>query len=78
MFTTLTLYFSGSESWLKLTTVSSELFLSGYTVYRKDLSDGYGGLFITHCNTLISSEIQLADSSSELVYVKYSLQIIPP
>ena len=63
----------GSESWLKPSIISSEVFPSGYIVYRKDRSDGYGGVFIAHRNTLIFSELQLADCSSELVACQIQL-----
>jgi len=44
-----------SESWLKPTIVSSEVFSPGYTVYRKDHPGGYGGVFIA-CHSTLTSE----------------------
>ena len=70
----------GSESWLKPNILSTEVFPPGYMVYRKDHSDGYGGIFIACRNVLSSFEvpvisdvelvacqIQLADHSSLIV-----------
>ena len=63
----------GSESWLKPNILSSEMFPSGYTVYRKDRHDGYGGVFIACRNTLISSRLQPNETSSELVACQIQL-----
>jgi len=63
----------GSESWLKSHILSSEVFPSGYIVYRKDRPDGYGGVFIACRDTLSSSEIPLNDSPSELVACQIQL-----
>ena len=63
----------GCESWLKSCIVSSEVFPSGYTIYRKDRVDGYGGVFIACRDTLTSNELIFTDSSSELVACKIQL-----
>ena len=63
----------GSESWLKPCIASSEVFPSGYIVYRKDHVDGYGGVFIACCSPLNSNELTSVDSSSELVACKIQL-----
>ena len=36
-----------TESWLNPDILSSELFPDGYSIYRRDREDGYGGVFIT-------------------------------
>ena len=36
----------GTESWLKPTISSSEIFPPDYEVFRRDRSDGYGGVFL--------------------------------
>ena len=38
---------AGCESWLPPSISTSEIFPAGYTVYRKDRSDGYGGVFFS-------------------------------
>lgn len=53
--------------------LSSEMFPSGYTVYRKDRHDGYGGVFIACRNTLTSSKLQLNETPSELVACQIQL-----
>ena len=53
--------------------VSSKVFPSGYTIYRKDRVDGYSGVFIVCHNFLISNELTFTDSSSELVACKIQL-----
>ena len=63
----------GCESWLKPCVVSSEVFPSGYKIYRKDHVDGYGSVFITCCDILTSSELTFTNSSSELVACKIHL-----
>ena len=37
--------FVGTESWLSSEIANNEIFLSGYTIYRRDHPDGYGGIF---------------------------------
>jgi len=39
----------GNESWLNPNIYLGEVFPSEYKVFRKDRSDGYGGVFIA-CN----------------------------
>ena len=56
----------GSESWLKPDILSSEVFPGGYNVYRKDRSDGYGGVFLACHQSLISCELDIPGNSSEL------------
>jgi len=56
----------GSQSWLKPDILSSEAFPGGYNVYRKDRYDGYGGVFLECHQSLISSELDIPDNSSEL------------
>ena len=63
----------GSESWLKPDILSSEVFPGGYNVYRKDHSDGYGGVFLACHQSLISYELDIPDSSSELCACQINL-----
>ena len=67
----------GCESWLKPYVVSSEVFPSGYKIYRKDHVDGYSSVFITCGDILTSSELTFTNSSSELVACKDILQTAP-
>ena len=53
--------------------VSSEVFPPGYTVYHKDRPDGYGEVFLACRSILSTSEIQLIDSTSEIV--AYQIQL---
>ena len=57
----------GSESWLKSDILSCEVFPPGYTVYRHDRADGYGGVFVAYSESLVSSSLETGDSSCELV-----------
>ena len=56
-----------SESWLKPSISSNEVFPSGYIAYRRDRADGYGGVFIACRDTLASHDILLNECTSELV-----------
>ena len=56
----------GCESWLSPSISTSEVFPAGFTVYRKDRSDGYGGVFIACQNSLVSEEINL-NTNAEVV-----------
>ena len=57
----------GSESWLKPDIMSSEVFPSNYTVYRRDRVDGYGGVFVACHDSLVSYGLDLTNTSCELV-----------
>jgi len=57
---------AGCESWLSPSISTSEVFPAGFTVYRKDRSDGYGGVFVACRNSIISEELNL-DSNAEIV-----------
>ena len=57
---------AGCESWLASSVASAEIFPSEYTIYRRDRSDGYGGVFLACQNTLIS-EMLILDVSVEVV-----------
>jgi len=41
----------GTESWLKSSITSSEIFAPQFEVFRRDRSDGYGGVFLA-CNKM--------------------------
>ena len=47
--------------------------LHGYTVYRRDHADGYGGVFVACCKSLIFYSLETGDTSSELVACQISL-----
>ena len=44
---------AGCESWLSSSVASAEIFPTGYSIYRRDRSDGYGGVFVACQDTLI-------------------------
>ena len=56
----------GTESWLSPSISNSEIFPHEYNTYRRDRCDGYGGVFLTCHNKLISREISLT-TQCELV-----------
>jgi len=61
----------GNESWLNPKIYSSDLVPSEYNVFRKDRSDGYGG--VCH-NKLTSFQLTLEEnSSSELIVIRLQL-----
>ena len=66
-----------SESWLKSDILSCEVFPPGYTVYRHDRANGYGGVFVACCESLISFSLETGDTSSELVACQISLSNNP-
>ena len=53
-------FIAGTESWLDPTTFSSEIFPTNYQVFRKDRSDGYGGVFFACINTINCSQVTIA------------------
>jgi len=63
----------GTESWLKPDILSSEVFPTGYSVYRKDRSDGYGGVFVACREPLISCNVYLENNNCELVACQIKL-----
>ena len=63
----------GSESWLKPSISSSEVFPSEYIVYHHDCTDGYGGVFVAYHNSLTSCELDTSDISYELVSCQIKL-----
>ena len=46
---------AGCESWLSSSIQSAEVFPNGLKVYRRDRSDGYGGVFVA-CKDSLDSE----------------------
>ena len=58
----------GTESWLSPSISSSEVFPHGYCVYRKDRSDGYGGVCLACCNKMTSREISITTQSEIVAY----------
>ena len=58
----------GNESWVNPSIYTSEVFPPTYDVYRKDRSDGYGGVFIACLHKLTSSHLTLDDNNgNELI-----------
>ena len=64
----------GTESWLKPSVSSSEVFPSDYTVYRRDRADGYGGVFVACHSLLMSCELDTSNTSCELVSCQIKLK----
>ena len=54
----------GSETWLSPNINSSEFFPPGYTLFRKDRSDGYGGVFLAFKESLTVAEYQIDNPNS--------------
>jgi len=64
----------GYESWLNPIIYSSDLFPSEYNTFRKDRSDGYGGVLIACHSKLTSFQLTLEEnSSSELILILLQL-----
>ena len=63
----------GTESWLKPDLLSSEVFPAGYSVYRRDRSDGYGGVFVACHEPLISCSLEIENNHCELVACQVKL-----
>ena len=61
--------FVGCETWLSKDIGSSEILSPGYSCYRKNRDDGYGGVIIMISKKLASEEVSL-DSDSEIVAIK--------
>ena len=64
----------GTESWLKPDILSSKVFPEGYSVYQTNRSDGYGGVFLTCREPLISCNLEIENNSCELVAYEIKLQ----
>ena len=63
----------GTESWLRPDILSSELFPSGYVVYRQDREDGYGGVFIACQESLSSCSLEIPNNCCEIVACEIKL-----
>ena len=61
--------FVGCETWLSKDIGSSEILPPGYSCYRKDPDDRYGGVIIMISKNLASEEVPLT-SDSEIVAIK--------
>jgi exonuclease III len=65
----------GTETCLRREICSSEFFLDGFNVYRKERSDGYGGVLVAVRSEFISEEIEPDGAGdTESIFVKISLQ----
>lgn len=64
----------GTESWLDNTISDSEMFPSGYTVYRKDRNCHGGGVFVLIQDSIASNSISIEADSCETVWCKILLQ----
>ncbi|VDI07255.1 Hypothetical predicted protein [Mytilus galloprovincialis] len=62
----------GTETWLRNDISSSEIFPDGYTVYRKDRWDGYGGVLVAVKSDYISELVDI-ENDTESIFVKISL-----
>ena len=62
----------GSESWLNKNIASAELFPPTYDVYRKDRSDGYGGVLIAIKKMFIAEQISY-NGNCEAIFIKLLL-----
>ena len=68
---------NGCETWLKPTINNSEILPPDYETYRKDRTDGYGGVLIAIKKSFISSEIAI-NFDSEIVAVRVERTGKPP
>ena len=59
----------GSETWLKPDKGQSEIFPPGFDVYRKDRTDGYGGVLFAVNSSLVSHQLDI-QSDAEFVATK--------
>ena len=63
----------GSETWLNKNIASAELFPPTYDVYRKDRSDGYGGVLIAIKKIFIAEQVSYNNNKCEAVFIKLPL-----
>ncbi|VDI11275.1 Hypothetical predicted protein, partial [Mytilus galloprovincialis] len=59
----------GTETLLRPDILSSEIFPPQYSVYRKDRTDGYGGVLIAVKDIIISEELPVR-SDTESLYIR--------
>ncbi|XP_072051476.1 uncharacterized protein [Amphiura filiformis] len=59
----------GCETWLKPGVAQGEIFPPGYSVYRKDRKDGYGGALLGITNSLNSHQVSI-DADADIVAAK--------
>ena len=64
-------FFISTESWLTKIR-NNEIFPLGYTIYRRDRSDGYGGVFIG-CRSTLRCVCIDNNTNSEIVSCKVDL-----
>ena len=57
----------GNETWLTSNHLSSEFFPPTYHVYRKDRSDGYGGVLLAVKANLISNQIAVKSQAEAVI-----------
>ena len=62
-----------SETWLSPNINSTEFFPTGYTVFQKDRSDGYGGVLLAFKESLTVAEYQI-DNPNSCELIAYSLK----
>ena len=65
----------GTESWLNPTISSSEIFSPYFEVFRRDRSDGYGGVFLACHNSYNWENLSLITSDSEVEAIACELQL---
>ncbi|CAC5405350.1 unnamed protein product [Mytilus coruscus] len=60
-----------TETWLRPDILSSEIFPPQYSVYRKDRTDGYGGVLIAVRDIIISEELHVPIQwDTESLYIR--------
>lgn len=62
----------GTETWLNSSLKSCEIFPANYTVFRKDRTDGYGGVLLA-IKSLPAHHIDYLDVDAELIWVRIEL-----
>ena len=63
---------AGTETWLTPDVMNSEIIPPelGYSIYRKDRPDGYGGLLLTVSNKLSSVDLPSLSTDCEIIWAK--------
>ena len=63
----------GTETWLNGNILSSEIFPQNYNIFRKDRSDGYGGVLLGIRSDYTSEEISDCNIQTESIYCKIAI-----
>ena len=62
-----------SETWLSPSITDTELLLPNYNIFRKDLSDGYGGVLLGCSKSLITQQLHI-DTQAEAITCQVALK----